>query len=154
MSNLWERRHLCQCLSRSKASLTGAESVLKDFEEIPCPPALPLLGNMLDLVKNGSRLDKYNDELQAKYGDIVRMYSPGVFGHMVMMYKPKDIKLLFSEEERIPFSPGTVQYSTVQYSTVQYSTAQYSTVQYSTVQYSKLAVPTSGWRFPSSVGGS
>ena len=80
--------------------------VLRDFEEIPCPPALPLLGNMLDLIKHGSRLDKYNNELQAKYGDIVRMYSPGVFGHMVMLYKPKDIKNLFSQEERIPFAPG------------------------------------------------
>ena len=95
---------------------------LKDFEEIPSPPALPLLGNMLDLVKHGSRLDKYNNELQvkyvvffsiyfffmiqAKYGDIVRMYSPGVFGHMVMLYKPTDIKNLFSQEERIPFAPG------------------------------------------------
>ena len=80
--------------------------VLRDFEEIPCPPALPLLGNMLDLIKHGSRLDKYNNELQAKYGDIVRMYSPGVFGHMVMLYKPTDIKNLFSQEERIPFAPG------------------------------------------------
>ena len=61
---------------------------------------------MLDLIKHGSRLDKYNNELQAKYGDIVRMYSPGVFGHMVMLYKPKDIKNLFSQEERIPFAPG------------------------------------------------
>ena len=44
--------------------------------------------------------------LQAKYGDIVRMYSPGVFGHMVMLYKPREIKNLFSQEERIPFAPG------------------------------------------------
>ena len=34
------------------------------------------------------------------------MYSPGVFGHMVMLYKPTDIKNLFSQEERIPFAPG------------------------------------------------
>ena len=39
---------------------------LKDFSEIPSPPALPLLGNMLDLVRHGSRLDKYNNELQVK----------------------------------------------------------------------------------------
>ena len=86
--------------------MTESQSVLRDFEEIPCPPSPPFLGNMLELIKNGNRLDKYNTELQAKYGDIVRMYSPGAFGHMVMCYKPKDIKLLFSQEERIPQVPG------------------------------------------------
>ena len=109
LSSPRERKYLGRCLARSKASIAAESSpVLKDFEEIPCPPALPLLGNMLDLVKHGNRLDKYNDELQAKYGDIVRMYSPGVFGHMVMLYKPKDIKNLFSQEERIPFAPGKI----------------------------------------------
>ena len=113
LSSPRERKYLGRCLiARSKASIAAESStVLKDFEEIPCPPALPLLGNMLDLVKHGNRLDKYNDELQAKYGDIVRMYSPGVFGHMVMLYKPKDIKNLFSQEERIPFAPGKIRVS-------------------------------------------
>ena len=107
-----ERQCLARCLTTSKSSMTAETAPnltgLKDFEEIPSPPALPLLGNMLDLVKHGSRLDKYNNELQAKYGDIVRMYSPGVFGHMVMLYKPRDIKNLFSQEERIPFAPGQI----------------------------------------------
>merc|ERR1711874_965732 len=68
-----ERQLLGRCLTTSTTSKT-AETIqnsdgLKDFEEIPSPPALPLLGHMLDLVKQGSRLDKYNNELQAKYGE-------------------------------------------------------------------------------------
>merc|ERR1711874_650896 len=110
LSSPSERQCLARCLTTSKASMTAStlqdSAGLKDFSEIPSPPALPLLGNMLDLVRHGSRLDKYNNELQAKYGDIVRMYSPGVFGHMVMLYKPREIKNLFSQEERIPFAPG------------------------------------------------
>ena len=71
LSSPGERQCLARSLTTSKASLT-AETVqssagLKDFQEIPSPPALPLLGNMLDLVKHGSRLDKYNNELQVKY---------------------------------------------------------------------------------------
>ena len=80
--------------------------MLRDFEEIPCPAGVPLLGNMLDLIRNGSRLQQYTAELQAQYGDIVRLYSPGAFGHMVMLYNPSDIKILYSQEERIPLIPG------------------------------------------------
>ena len=95
-----------QCLSRSKASLAETGAVLRDYEEIPCPAGLPLLGNMVDLIRNGARLDKYNNELQAKYGDMVRLYSPGAFGHLLMLFKPSDIKILYSQEERIPLIPG------------------------------------------------
>ena len=44
------------------------------FEDIPCPPGLPLLGHLPLLLRreNAENMPRFAAELRAEYGDIVR----------------------------------------------------------------------------------
>ena len=99
-----------QMFRRSKPSLAASSELVKDFQEIPSPPGWPLLGHLIDFMKNEKRLDKYASELRAQYGDMVRLYFPTGSGNnsMVMLFKPEHIKSLYAEEERIPKIPGSL----------------------------------------------
>ena len=97
-----------QTFRRSKPTLAASAEAVKDFHEIPSPPGLPLLGHLFAFMKNGNRLDKYACELQAQYGNIVRLHFPTGSGNnrMVMLFKAEQMRSLFTEEERIPKLPG------------------------------------------------
>ena len=112
-SQLWVRAQVSdgpkvlQTFRRSKPTLAASSEAVKDFQEIPSPPGWPLLGNLFAMMKNGSRLDKYFAELHAQYGDMVRLSIPGSSNNrMLVLFKPGDIKSLYTEEERIPKLPG------------------------------------------------
>ena len=113
-SQLWVRAKVSegskipQMFRRSKPSLAASSEAVKDFQEIPSPPGWPLVGHLIAFMKNERRLDKYTSELQAQYGDMVRLHFPTGTGNnsMVMLFKPQHIKSIFTEEERIPKIPG------------------------------------------------
>ena len=113
-SQLWGRTKvpdgskILQMFRRSKPSLAASAEAVKDFQEIPSPPAWPLFGHLFAFTKNAKRLDKFATELRAQYGDMVRLHFPTGSGNnsMVMLFKPEHIKSLYTEEERIPKLPG------------------------------------------------
>ena len=115
-SQLWVRAQVSdgpkvlQTFRRSKPTLAASSEAVKDFQEIPSPSGLPLLGNLLAFAKNVNSLDKYACELQAQYGDIVRLRFPkgGSNNRMVMLFKPQHMKSLYTAEERIPKLPGVI----------------------------------------------
>ena len=113
-SQLWvgakvsEGSQVLQMFRRSKPTLAASSEVVKNFQEIPSPPSWPVLGHLTAFMKNERRLDRYASELQAQYGDMVRLHFPTGSGNnsMVMLFKPQHIKSLYTEEERIPKIPG------------------------------------------------
>ena len=110
-SKLSDGPKVLQIFRRSKPSLAASSEAVKDFKEIPSPSGWPLLGNLLDFAKNVNSLDKYACELQAQYGDIVRLRFPkgGSNNRMVMLFRPQHMKSLYTAEERIPKLPGLME---------------------------------------------
>ena len=53
---------------------TSVSDWCRRFEDIPCPPSLPLLGHVHLILNKESAYDmtKFSAGLQEKYGDIVR----------------------------------------------------------------------------------
>ena len=118
LSQLWVRAQVSdgpkvlQTFRRSKPTLAASSEAVKDFQEIPSPPGWPLLGNLFAMMKNGSRLDKYFAELHAQYGDMVRLRIPmgSSNSRMLVLFKPGEMKSIYTEEERIPKLPGLEEY--------------------------------------------
>ncbi|KAG2373389.1 hypothetical protein C9374_012255 [Naegleria lovaniensis] len=70
----------------------------KPYEEIPGPKPLPILGNLLDLLKHKGIPSLYFYELCEKYGDIVRLSMPGK--RMVLISNPAVIEDVVKKEEQ------------------------------------------------------
>ena len=103
-------KNVLQIFRRSKPTLAVSSEAVKDYQAIPSPPGWPVIGHLFALMKNQARLDKFAAELQVKYGDIVRLFSPSGMGngHMVMIFNPEDMKSMYAHEERIPKQPGGI----------------------------------------------
>ena len=93
-------------LGRYQSTAYIAQQSPKTFREIPSPPAWPLVGHLPLIMKEQLRMDKMFERLRETYGDILRVYVPGQ-GHMVALFKPEDIKMLYGNNEGvIPKIPG------------------------------------------------
>ena len=55
--------------------------------------------------ENKDRMDKMFERLREEYGDIYRIYSPGL-GTSVVIFRPEDIKMLYASDGKIPKIPG------------------------------------------------
>ena len=90
----------------SQASVEAADQTsLKPFNQIPSPPAWPLLGHipLLAREENKTRIDRFWRELYQQYGDIVRFKLPGK--NMLFLFNPEDHKVMHRNEPRIPNMP-------------------------------------------------
>jgi len=107
-----DRNTVTKCVSRQKSALASSAEIFEDvksFDDIPSPPGLPIFGHLHLLMKkeNAENMVGFFGGLQAKYGNIVRIKVPGIGnGNMVVLFKPSDVKSLYSNEERIPKLPG------------------------------------------------
>ena len=106
-----EGSKVLQTAQRSKPSLAASSEVsedVRDFQEIPSPPSWPLIGHLLAFMKHGERLDKHFADLQAEYGDMVRMKVPTANGNnnMLLLFITEHFKSIYTNEERIPKLPG------------------------------------------------
>eukprot|EP00092_Neocalanus_flemingeri_P104678 GFUD01134110.1.p1 GENE.GFUD01134110.1~~GFUD01134110.1.p1 ORF type:complete len:474 (-),score=122.38 GFUD01134110.1:111-1532(-) len=77
----------------------------KPISEMPSPPAWPIIGNLPLMMKNSLTMDKMFERLRKEHGDIYRVYVPGQ-GTMVILFRPEDIKTLYSNDGKIPKIPG------------------------------------------------
>eukprot|EP00092_Neocalanus_flemingeri_P074965 GFUD01092793.1.p1 GENE.GFUD01092793.1~~GFUD01092793.1.p1 ORF type:complete len:516 (-),score=135.05 GFUD01092793.1:110-1531(-) len=84
---------------------TQIKQKAKPISEMPSPPAWPILGNLPLVMKNKLRMDKMFERLRKEHGDIYRVYVPGQ-GTMVILFRPEDIKTLYSNDGKIPKIPG------------------------------------------------
>ena len=97
---------ILQAFQRSKPTLAVNSREVKDFQDIPSPPAWPFLGHLVPFMNHGERLDKYSAGLHKQYGDMVRLKLPGSMGNILLLFNPEDIKSMYTGEERIPKIPG------------------------------------------------
>ena len=94
------------CSSSTEAPVAATEqTTLKPFNQIPSPPAWPLVGHLPLLAKeeNKTRVDRFWREIYQQYGDIVRIKLPGK--NMLFLFNPEDQKVMHRNEPRIPYIP-------------------------------------------------
>ena len=75
MPGWWRRGRMPRGIKRSSSFLLFILLFLfPRFEDIPCPPGLPLLGHLPLLLRRESaeNMPRFAAELRAEYGDIVR----------------------------------------------------------------------------------
>lgn len=82
----------------------------KSIYDLPCPPGnLPIVGHLFSVLRKevAEDLPAYFSGLRDKYGDIFRISMPGMGnGNMVMIFTPKDSRVMYKNDGRIPILPG------------------------------------------------
>ncbi len=74
--------------SHSKQQAATRPQQAKPFNSIPGPKPLPLLGNLLDIVRvrrRGQRFSDFNYEGLEKYGGIMKLLIPGVLHSLLYL---------------------------------------------------------------------
>ena len=74
MPGWWRRGRMPRGIKRSSSFLFILLFLFPRFEDIPCPPGLPLLGHLPLLLRRESaeNMPRFAAELRAEHGDIVR----------------------------------------------------------------------------------
>ena len=67
---------------------TQIKQETRPLSEMPSPPAWPIIGHLPLMIKkeNKDRMDKMFERLREEYGDIYRIYSPGMGTSVVICY--------------------------------------------------------------------
>jgi len=92
-------------LSVAQDNATQIHETAKPFSEMPSPPAWPVIGHLPLVMKEKNNMDKMFERLRESHGDIFKVYVPGQ-GNMVVIFRPEDIKTLYSNDGHIPNIPG------------------------------------------------
>ncbi|XP_064401044.1 1,25-dihydroxyvitamin D(3) 24-hydroxylase, mitochondrial-like [Halichondria panicea] len=90
--------------SHSKQQAATRPQQAKPFNSIPGPKPLPLLGNLLDIVRvrrRGQRFSDFNYEGLEKYGGIMKLLIPGA-GTMVVVADPDVLEEVLRAEGKYP----------------------------------------------------
>ncbi|CAH2242870.1 jg26496 [Pararge aegeria aegeria] len=109
------RNRLFECfyarsVSKNNTSLIGDEkSQLKSWQEIPGPPTLPMVGQLLNYLPGGifyKKKEEWPEIMYKNYGPIVRL--GGTFGlpPMIFLYEPEAAFHIFRNENWTPVRPG------------------------------------------------
>lgn len=82
----------------------------KPFHEIPGPKGLPLIGSVIDLLKNNryyqKKLHSYFQMNAKKYGPIFKIKL--VNNYLVFIYKPEDLAVVLQAEGKYPSRGSTI----------------------------------------------
>ena len=68
---------------------------------MPSPPSLPILGHAHLVIKEQKTLHRLHTRLHEQYGDIVKLWLPGM-GNFICVYNPEDSKILLSMDGPYP----------------------------------------------------
>merc|ERR1712013_638812 len=92
-------------VSVAQDNATQMHDTAKPFSEMPSPPAWPVIGHLPLVMGKKNNMDKMFERLRESHGDIFKVYVPGQ-GNMVVIFRPEDIKTLYSNDGHIPNIPG------------------------------------------------
>ena len=85
---------------------SGSSQTVKPLSEMPSPPSWPILGHLPLIMKDKLNMDKMFQRLREEHGDIYRMTVPGGMGTIVVLFRPEDIKKLYTSDGKTPHIQG------------------------------------------------
>ena len=92
-------------LSRSIQTKECLENqAVKSLDDIPSPPAQPLIGHLGLMFKHIRSQHKFHEELRKQYGNIVVLSIPGT--KLVAVYGPEEGKAMYANEGKYPVIGG------------------------------------------------
>ena len=93
-------------LTTSNAKMANSEQVkLKSIEDIPGPEKLPLVGNVLEYLKHEKKQHLWFQELQQKYGDIIKL-EMGLGPTLIYVFSPEYAKAMCKADGPVPDNFG------------------------------------------------